>query len=641
MVARGTHLPDAPPAAERRDAKSSPLDAVLDRVNEQLDAAPDETAAPDLVGVVAEYADEHELVAACERVRDAGFTRWDSYTPYPVHGIERAMGIKPTILPWLALGGGLTGCMTGLFMQWYLNASEELANATGIIPTALQGYNYLISGKPLWSIPANIPVSFELTILFAAFGSFFGMLLLNGLPRWSNPRFRLARFRRSTDDRFLIGVDAKDPKFDLEGAQELLAPTSPASVEEVWDVERKTPPAWLPAAGLVAFAVLLIPPVLIAKHRNTPWDTPRIHPVGDMDWQPKFKPQERNTFFADGRAMRPQVPNTVARGELDLDDALNRGLARPAAVAAAEDDPRGRAVADAAVLSFAAWTRRQEGKPDDATGTPPDGNAGGETGSTVSGEGPTEYGTGNEATDAAGGGEGAPTDGGADGDVLPGGQEGATEDEDYKFTTALPIEPTLEAVQRGQVTFNIYCSPCHGVGGFGNGLVNLRASQLKQATWLQPSNLHSKTTRARPNGYLYDAITNGVRKMPAYGTQIELADRWAIVLYIRALQKSQAERIDALPAAARDRAREEARADKEAEAKAAEEEKARAAAEAKKQADAATGDGDLPKVGEDKAGDGTAEGPVDGTGTPDSDVKPVDRGKESDAPETSSSAAPL
>ena len=174
----------------------------------------------------------------------------------------------------------------------------------------------------------------------------------------------------------------------------------------------------------------------------------------------------------------------------------------------------------------------------------PDGNEGGEAGASVSGESPRQYGTGNEATDAAGGGEGAPTDGGADGNVIPGTQEGATDGEQYDFTTDLPIEPTLEAARRGKLVFEIYCAPCHGVGGFGNGLVNLRASQLGQATWLQPSNLHLPTTRNRPNGFLYDAITNGVRKMPAYGTQIELADRWAVVLYIRALQKSQGEKID-------------------------------------------------------------------------------------------------
>ena len=149
----------------------------------------------------------------------------------------------------------------------------------------------------------------------------------------------------------------------------------------------------------------------------------------------------------------------------------------------------------------------------------------------------------------------------------------------------------MAAVRRGQLVFNIYCSPCHGVGGFGNGLVNERAELLGQPTWLTPSNLHAPVTRARANGFLYDAITNGVRKMPAYGTQIEIADRWAVVLYVRALQKSQAEKIDALPAEVRDRARVEAARDKAAEEKAAAEEAARAAEEAKKKAG-----GDAPAV---------------------------------------------
>ena len=580
MVARGTHLADAPARPAPAPRGGTPEELLLRNLDERLDAAPDETRAPRLVGVSATYASEEELSAACERVRDAGFTKWDSFTPYPVHGIEKSMGIKPTVLPWIALGGGLTGCCTGLLMQWYLNGSEELANATGVIPTALQGYNFLISGKPLWSIPANIPVSFELTILFAAFGSFFGMLALNRLPRWSNPRFRLSRFREGTDDKFLIGLDAKDPKFDLEGAAELLAPTRPESLEEVWDVEPKRPPAWIPTAALILFALLLIPPVLIAKHRDTSWETPRIHPVGDMDWQAKFKPQERNSFFPDGRAMRPQVAGTIARGELDLDDAYNRGLASPAAVAAGENDPRGRAVAEAALVSFAAWTKRQD-----------DQGGGHDDGASVSEPGAKSFGTGNEATDAAGGGEGAPTDGGADGNVEPGRQPGATEEDGRDFTTGLPIEPTMAAVRRGQLVFTIYCSPCHGVGGFGNGLVNERAELLGQPTWLTPSNLHAPVTRARANGFLYDAITNGVRKMPAYGTQIEIADRWAVVLYVRALQKSQAEKIDALPADVRDRTRAEARADKAAEEKAAAEEAARAAEEAKKKAG-----GDAPAV---------------------------------------------
>ena len=114
-------------------------------------------------GVLAEFEAADELVAAAEAVRDAGFTRWDTYSPFPVHGIDRAMGLRDTGLPWLVLGGGAAGALGGLLMQWWMNA---------------QDYQFMISGKPLFSLPANIPVIFELTILLSAFAAFFGMLTL-------------------------------------------------------------------------------------------------------------------------------------------------------------------------------------------------------------------------------------------------------------------------------------------------------------------------------------------------------------------------------------------------------------------------------------------------------------------------------
>ena len=604
MVARGTQLADPPPpalaASEReRTSVDKPFERAFAVADEKLVAAPDATRAPKLTGVIAEYGSEAELHAACERVRDAGLTRWDSFTPYPVHGIEKSMGIKPTILPWLSLGGGLTGCATGVLMQWYLNGSEELANAVGI-PTFLQGYNFLISGKPIWSIPANIPVAFELTILFSAFGAFFGMLLLNRLPRWSNPRLRSAGFRRGTDDGFTIGLDAADPKFDLDAAAELLAPTRPSAVREVWDVEPKRPPAWIPTVALILFALLLIPPVLIAEHRNMPWTTPRIHPVGDMDWQAKFKPQERNPFFADGRAMRPQVEGTIARGQLDLDDALWRGTVTPAGPAVAgrtEGGPKApgeakeRRLAEAALFAFASLPAggADRGVPNRRRRTPR----------------PSRPPRG-----AAGSG---------------------AQDEGVDYTTDLPIEASLANVRRGQLQFNIYCAPCHGVGGFGNGLVHLRADQLKQATWLPPSNLHMDVTRNRPNGYIYDAITNGVRKMPAYGSQIELEDRWNIVLYVRALQKSQHAGMADVPAAERDRVRREG---KEAERKAAEEK----AAEEARAAEAAAAE--TAKKGPSAPGIPSKSEGLDKANEPAVDPQPVPRGKTEPAPESSSSAAP-
>jgi hypothetical protein len=138
-------------------------------------------------GVIAEYTSVDTLMAACRRVRDAGYEKTDAFTPFPVHGIDKALGIKPTILPWIVLGAGLTGTATAMAMQIWMNAID---------------YPYIISGKPFISLPAFMPVAFELTVLFSSFGAFFGMWALNGLPKFSNPVFTDPRFDRVTDDRF-------------------------------------------------------------------------------------------------------------------------------------------------------------------------------------------------------------------------------------------------------------------------------------------------------------------------------------------------------------------------------------------------------------------------------------------------------
>src|SRR5689334_425286 len=126
-----------------------------------------ESEAPVLAGYLAEFEDVDSIIDAAEKVRDAGFRRWDVHSPFPIHGIDEAMNIRPTILPWLVLAGGLSGLVGGLLLQWYTMAHD---------------YKYFISGKPLFSLPAFIPVIFECTILVAAFTAGLGMLLLNKLP---------------------------------------------------------------------------------------------------------------------------------------------------------------------------------------------------------------------------------------------------------------------------------------------------------------------------------------------------------------------------------------------------------------------------------------------------------------------------
>jgi hypothetical protein len=173
---------------------------------------------PQLAGYLAEFESPESLIRACERMRDAGFTNWDAHTPFPVHGLDRAMGVRPTILPFVIFGAGLSGAAFAIFLQWWTNAFN---------------YPLVISGKPFWSLPANIPVAFELTVLFSALTAFIGMLAFNGLPRFYHPVFKSERFRRVTTDRFFVRVDAEDPHFDAQKTASFLNTLGAASIEKL------------------------------------------------------------------------------------------------------------------------------------------------------------------------------------------------------------------------------------------------------------------------------------------------------------------------------------------------------------------------------------------------------------------------
>ncbi|MGD0896486.1 MAG: DUF3341 domain-containing protein [Thermoguttaceae bacterium] len=186
---------------------------------------------PKLWGLLAEYADTASLRAAAEKVRLSGYTRWDCCAPYAVHGLDRAMGIRPTILPWIVLAAGLCGCGVAIGMQWYTNSPHTAVAAAG----GLAGFPLIFSGKPYWSLPANIPIAFELTVLFASLAAFFGLWALVRLPRLSYPPFASRRFRRATDDGLCLVIEAADARFDLTATRELLLATGCAAVEEVTD----------------------------------------------------------------------------------------------------------------------------------------------------------------------------------------------------------------------------------------------------------------------------------------------------------------------------------------------------------------------------------------------------------------------
>ena len=119
---------------------------------------------------------------------------------------------------------------------------------------------------------------------------------------------------------------------------------------------------------------------------------------------------------------------------------------------------------------------------------------------------------------------------------------------DDVWVEAIPVEMSMSVLERGRKRYDIFCSPCHGLSGYGDGMVARRADQLQEGTWTPPTSFHTELIRERPAGHIYNTISNGIRNMPAYGSQIPVDDRWAIVAYVRALQRSQNATIDDVPA---------------------------------------------------------------------------------------------
>ena len=234
---------------------------------------------------------------------------------------------------------------------------------------------------------------------------------------------------------------APEPGAMEEAAQTLLAP-----------FRLHRPPFWMIATFLILVVLTWIPLVVSARKRVSLSASPPLHLVQDMDNQPKYKAQHASPIFADGRADRPHVAGTVARGRLEEDDHYYRGY---------------------------------------------------------------------------------PV--GADGKVQ------RNEKGEIIFSRGFPKQVKVDQrlLERGQQQYNIYCAPCHGMGGYGDGPVNLRAVELKEPKWVQAFSLHSDTTRARSDGELFSAISVGIRNMAGYASQIQVHDRWAIVAYVRALQLSQ------------------------------------------------------------------------------------------------------
>lgn len=179
---------------------------------------------------LAEFGTTKDILHAAEKVRDQGFKRWDVHTPFPVHGMDGAMGLPPTKLGIFSFVGGLTGVVTAALMI-------QLMNNFQVLPPPFEGYPLIVGGKPPGAIPSMIPVMFELTILFTGFATLFTMLGMNKLPRHHHPVFESDRFRAASDDRFFVSIEASDPQFDLDKTKTFLESLEPLHVELVQEEE--------------------------------------------------------------------------------------------------------------------------------------------------------------------------------------------------------------------------------------------------------------------------------------------------------------------------------------------------------------------------------------------------------------------
>ena len=172
----------------------------------------------EVFGVLAEFASPADIYKACERVRDAGYKRWDAHTPFPVHGLDAAMGLGRSRLPYVTLAFGLTGAIGGFILQLWAN---------GI------AYPLLVSGKPVFNWQPYMPITFELGVLLAAISTVVGMLAFNQLPMHFHPLFGSKVFERVSDDGFFISIESWDPKFSSSDTERFLKEIGAKHVELV------------------------------------------------------------------------------------------------------------------------------------------------------------------------------------------------------------------------------------------------------------------------------------------------------------------------------------------------------------------------------------------------------------------------
>ena len=436
---------------------------------------------PEFLGYIARFEGPDALVEGCDQARRAGYHKMDAFSPFPVHGIDDAIGIKRTRLPLIVFCTGMTAMLIGLFLQWYTNTNTD---SSPLFP----GYPFKISGKAMFSLPANIPVTFEVIVLLSAFAAFFGMWIMNGLPKFSNPLFRHPEFRRATSDGFFLFICKGNGSFDESQTKDELQEWGAVSVDSIHDPKEELHvPGYFKLSGLIIASLMLVPPAIIYKAQYTKNHSPRMHFNPDMDRQFRGETQESTVVpdinpFGDNHVMRKDPAGTIARGELARleDSEFYEGIK------AGSENPQ---------IALASFHKQEDG--------------------------------GGEATDSA----------------------GAIKEPDWITDFPSQVreqlsskEKGVELFERGKQRFDIYCAVCHGYSGHGDGLVSRKGMALKtqgKSDWTPAKSLYDPTVLPQPVGRVFNTISYGRGGMGPYRSQITPEDRWAIVFFVKALQLSK------------------------------------------------------------------------------------------------------
>jgi hypothetical protein len=175
--------------------------------------------------MLAEFDSPGDCMHGAEKLRDGGYKLFDAHTPFPVHGMDRAMGLSDSKLGWIVLAFGMSGTFLAWLMMFWMNGVD---------------YPIVIGGKPPGTLPSMIPIMFEVTVLFSSLSAVFGMLGLNKLPRHHHPLFFSERFKAFSDDKFFLSVEVEDPRYDVQRTRTLLESAKARAVEIVHDEEEES-----------------------------------------------------------------------------------------------------------------------------------------------------------------------------------------------------------------------------------------------------------------------------------------------------------------------------------------------------------------------------------------------------------------